>query len=247
MPNQQAALPLESPATGPVAGPKKLEAPPTVTHVYGISCGMTAEAFFRLLTHAKVGLVVDTRLSRFYPSARFADGDDLDYLCRHHGVEYAAEPELAPTKDLREELARTFTDGKRSEDRDPEAWSRFLEGYARTIVTERKFLRVDGPTHRLLYAQQHRAVAFLCACGQPDDCHRSVLVGIIGRFVNGIQTGQLMPSRLRDDRFGDPGFKSPRRYRVRRLPVAGLEANATKSAMRDLEQWRKSHPPGGTR
>lgn len=246
MPNQP-SLPLDSPGAGSLTGPRKLEVPPTVTHVYGISCGMAAEAFFRLLAYGKIGLVVDTRLTRFYPSARFADGDDLPYLCRHHGVEYVAEPELAPTKELREEFARTFTDVKKSADRDPEAWSRFLEGYARTIVTERKFLRVGGPTHRLLYEQKHRAIAVLCACGQPEDCHRSVLVGIIGRFVDGIQTGQLMPSRLCDPVFGDPPFKSPRRYRVRRLLQAGLEANATKSAMRDLEQWRKSHPPGGVR
>lgn len=245
MPNQS-SLPLDPPAAGPASGPKKLEAPPTVTHVYGISCGMPAEAFFRLLAHGKIGLLVDTRISRFYQSARFADGDDLAYLCRHHGVEYAAEPELAPTKDLREELERTFTEVKKAQDRDPEAWSRFLEGYARLLVTERKFLRVGGPTHRLLYEQKHHAVAFLCACGQPEDCHRSVLVGLIGRFVEGVRTGQLMPTQLKDDAFGDQAYKSPRRYRVRRVPSAGLEANAPKAAMRDLAQWRQKHPPGGT-
>lgn len=244
--SSQSSLPLGPPVAGPGSGPKKLGAPPTVTHVYGISCGMRAEAFFRLLAHGKVSLLVDTRLSRFYQSARFADGDDLAYLCRHHGVEYTAEPELAPTKDLREDFAQTFADVKKGEDRDPEAWTRFLEGYARLIVTERKFLRVGGPTHRLLYEQKHRAVAFLCACGQPGDCHRSVLVGLIDRFMDGVRTGQLMPTQLREELFSDPTFKSPRRYRVRRVPSASLEANAPKSAMQDLEQWRRKHPQGGT-
>ncbi len=243
----QPSLPLDPPAAGPSAGPKKLEAPPTVTRVYGIGCGMPAEAFFRLLGHGKIGLLVDTRLSRSYQNARFADGDDLPYLCRHHGVEYAAEPELAPTKELRDGFAKSFTDVKKTEDRDPEAWTRFLEGYARLIVTERKFLRVGGPTHRLLFEQKHAAVAFLCACGQPDDCHRSVLVELIGRFVDGVQTGQLLPSQLKDGRFADPAHRSPRRYRIRRLPSAGLEANAPRAAMRDLEKWRQRHPPGGAR
>lgn len=244
LPNQ-APLPLGVPAAAPVPGGKTLDPPPTVTKVYGISCGISAEAFFGLLEKYGVGLVVDTRLSRTYQGARFADGGDLPYLCRAHRLDYTAVEELAPTRALRDELATTFTDVKKAGDRDPEAWSRFLRKYA-SLLIERKFLRVDGPTHHLLFEQKHRAVAFLCACGQPDDCHRSVLLGMLGRFVRGLETGQLQPSVLHRDGIEDPAFKGPRRYRVEHLPAAGLRANATTAAFRDLAQRRQAHPRGET-
>ncbi len=210
--------------------------------MYGISCGVSAETFFGLLKG--VGLLVDTRRTRSYQYAGFADGGDLPYLCAVHGVRYVAVEELAPTQEQRDGLAKAFSDVKQAEDRDPEAWTRFLEGYARRLM-DQKFLRLDGPTYRLLYEQGPKSVAFLCSCGQPDDCHRSVLVGLIGRFVQGVQTAQLMPSHLRREGVEDPKFKSPRRYRVRHLPLAGLRANATSSALRDVERWRKRFPPGG--
>ncbi len=242
--SNQSSLPLDPPASAPASGTKTLDPPPTVTRVFGVSCGMPAETFFRLLKYGNVDTLVDTRLSRSYQNARFADGGDLPYLCRVHNVAYKAVDELAPTRELRDALAKAFSDVKRAEDRDPEAWTRFLEGYAR-LLTDRKFLRVDGPTYGLLYAQGPRSVAFLCACGQPDDCHRSALVALISRFVQGVQTGQLMPSVLRQKGVEDPAFKSPRRYRVLHIPLANLRANATPSAFRDVERWRKRFPSGG--
>jgi uncharacterized protein (DUF488 family) len=61
----------------------------------------TAESFFSRLQKAGVKKVVDVRLNNISQLAGFAKKDDLRYFLKTIcGIDYAQQPELAPTKDM---------------------------------------------------------------------------------------------------------------------------------------------------
>lgn len=196
--------------------PKRLPAPLHLRRACSISAGQGAKTFFLLLAKAGISAVIDTRLHRGYSHARFSDAQDLPYLCEAHGVRYAYHEELAPTARLREELQA----GIRSADAVAKrgAWCAFLDGYADLIVRERKFLRAGSAT-RTAVDGPDEGIAFLCACQHPEDCHRLALLGCLSLFVEGVEVSHLTPDMVGGD---PPSRASPRRYRVRGIPLAGL-------------------------
>ncbi|MBU0614240.1 DUF488 domain-containing protein [Patescibacteria group bacterium] len=189
-------------------------------NIRSVSCGgnIGAENFFRLLKAAEVDVLVDARRGTEYRGARFADGRDLPYLCELHGIRYEHMLELAPSHKLRDMLASE--ESKPSVEADENAWTRYLEGFVKEMTTA-KVLRADGPLRELL-ASTATTVAFMCACPHPQDCHRRAVVGLIERFVEGIDVRHLMPSDIGQK---DPKHCSPRRYLRTAIPSACLEPN----------------------
>lgn len=168
-------------------------------------------------------LVLDTRRVRNYPSARFSDERDLEYLCAIHGLRYELGTELMPTAELRNRFHETFTDKQFAHERDPHAWTTYLEGYEQ-LLKDRRALS-EGPIHDLLYGSVS-AIAILCACAHHEDCHRSYAIGAIQTYVPGIDVRVLYPEGK------SPKRESPRRYRLHPFPHAGLPADLPKGANR---------------
>jgi len=174
-----------------------------------------ARGFFDQLAKKQVTLVIDTRLSPSYQGAGWTDGKDLPFFCKCFGVRYLHMPLFAPTKEMRDEIAARFTDASPT-DRDPRAWTKFLEQYE-SLMIERKPTRskefqeiLNGPD---------QAIAILCACPHHDDCHRSYTCGMIVASYRDLSLGVLYA----DNKVPLP--KSPRRYRLKDFPLAGLRAN----------------------
>ncbi|MFC1787990.1 DUF488 family protein [Patescibacteria group bacterium] len=200
---------------------KALERPPHLRSIYTISCAMKAKDFFDLLKKFEVKVLLDTRLTRTYRHVRFATEDDLRYFCQVHEIGYQVMPELMPSDELRRTLAKTFSEVKPAKDGDPQAWTNFLRGYYRLVATERKVLREDGVLRQLLYGEP-QAVAIMCACRHWSDCHRSVVAGMLQRFIQGIEVAHLW---VKDSKHQRPTFKSPRRYLLEDINGAGLKAD----------------------
>lgn len=196
---------------------KTYEDPSHLRLVCSISCGMPAEAFFGLLAVNGVTLLLDTRVARRYQYAGFADERDVSYLCSTFGIRYALAEPLMPTQEMRQEFHERFGDVPKAADRNIEAWTRYLEQYE-TLLHERRFL-TGGSIRDALYGNDEN-VAVMCHCAHHDDCHRSIAVGIIGTYLPNVEVRILYPN-------GEaPRRASPRRYRLKPFPHAGLTADA---------------------
>ncbi len=198
---------------------KKHPALPHLTSICSLSTALRAEEFFDLVKRHEITLLLDTRLSPSYKGAGFADGKDLPYFARLHGIEYFHAPTLAPTKEIRSDLDATFKSIKSAPDRDPTAWTRFLEDFE-TLMLERKPVRSEEIQQIL--RGHHSAVAVLCACQHHDDCHRSYVCGMLVRCFEGLELKILYPKK-------PPSPSYPRRYRLHDFPNAGLLTNVPKS------------------
>lgn len=202
-----------------------LTQPSSLRTVYSISCGMGARDFFELLRLKGVTALVDTRRSTTYRGARFAHGDDLPYLCKRCDIAYHHLLELAPTKELRGELHRVLDrkdvgDKEEAQRRRAQAWTDFLKAYRR-LLTAGKVLQEGSRLRQLLYgADVH--IAFMCACRHHLDCHRRVLVGLIGYYVEGVSVEHLSPDQVGGEA---PRLVSPRRYLLEPIVDAGIEPN----------------------
>ncbi len=192
-----------------------------VEGVFSIACGgIDARNFFALIKYHKIDVLVDARESNKYGNARYSHGDDLPYLCEIHGISYEHLTSLAPSRELRLELQNSFERVKSAKERDPEAWTNYLERYVRSLK-DRKVL-AEGSELRAVLDSSATNVAFMCACRHPSDCHRRPLVGLINHFIEGLTMHHIMPS---DIGMKDPPFASPRKYLLRAIPSAGLLPN----------------------
>jgi uncharacterized protein YeaO (DUF488 family) len=181
---------------------------------------MDAEHFFNLLGTAQVTMLVDTRIGRGYQGARFAHGRDLPYLCQAHGIGYVHFTDLAPTRELRKQFHDVFKRrGAETEERS-RAWTKFLKEYLGLLIS-RKVLASDAPIRHMLYGE-HKRIAFMCSCPHHQDCHRRVLVGMLAHFIEGLSIEHLNPQTVNGKA---PSLKSPRRYLLEDLPLAGVKAN----------------------
>jgi uncharacterized protein (DUF488 family) len=123
--------------------------------------GKTAEEFFRLLLEAKVHKLIDVRENRGGQLSGFAKYPDLAFfLQRVAGIQYAYEPLLAPTPEIR----KTYRKGK--------DWA----------VYEADFLalmRTRGIPEALAPTQFEGTVALLCSEAMPDKCHRRLVAELL--------------------------------------------------------------------
>lgn len=195
---------------------KKYEKPPKLHTVCSISCSMPARDFIGLLKKEGVKAVLDTRVSRNYRGIGFQTSeDDFRFLCESCGIAYHVVETLAPTTEMRQELAKTFKDVKKPADRDPKAWTTFLESYAK-LLRERKPSR--NPPLADIISGNYEAIAIVCACRHHDDCHRSIACGLMTTLFPEVKLKILYPG-------GEaPPRTSPRRYRQKDFPEAGLKA-----------------------
>lgn len=191
--------------------------PPNLRRVYSLSCSMPAREFFRIVRSESIQAILDTRINRTYRGRGFSTlEDDFRYLCEVHDVAYFVVESLSPRNEIRQRFARDFKEVKRAADRNPRAWTEFLEGYEARLQ-QRRPLR-SGLLHNILYGD-YEAVAIICSCRHHDDCHRSFATGLIATLLTGVEQRVVYPG----DR--EPPKASPRRYRLRDFPWAGLKAN----------------------
>lgn len=193
--------------------------PETLRRVYSLSCSMLAREFFRLLRAEGIRAVLDIRENRTYRGwwGFSSSEEDFRYLCELHDIVYFVVESLAPSKAMRSRFARDFKDGKRESDRDPNAWTEYLQQY-QALLHQRRPLR-SSPLHDILYGD-FEAVAIVCSCRHHDDCHRSFAAGMIATLLPEVELKVIYQDGL------EPLRASPRRYRFQDFPWAGLKANA---------------------
>ena len=133
-------------------------------HIGLFTIGFTqksAEEFFTLLQEAGVKKLVDIRENRGGQLAGFAKGDDLPFFLRRiAGVEYEAEPLLAPTRDLRKAYQASMD------------WS-YYEPRFLALLEERDVGRVIRPQR---FAEP---TVLLCACASAEHCHRRLVAEVL--------------------------------------------------------------------
>src|SRR6267142_5003444 len=117
----------------------------------------SAESFFNRLQKAGVKKVLDVRLNNVSQLAGFAKKNDLRYFLKAiGGVEYAHEPQLAPTQEMLDAYKK---DGGQWADYE----KRFLALMAaRKIELTLRRASVDG-------------ACLLCSEGTPEHCHRRLV------------------------------------------------------------------------
>jgi uncharacterized protein (DUF488 family) len=119
----------------------------------------TAEGFFGALRRAGVRRLLDVRLGNVSQLSAFTKRDDLAFFLRELcGAEYAHEPLLAPTRDMRDAFKR-----------DGGGWAeyerRFLDLLEQRMVEERLDPELfAGPT------------ALLCSERTAEHCHRRLVL-----------------------------------------------------------------------
>lgn len=129
--------------------------------------GKTAEQFFSLLTQAGVRRVVDIRESRGGQLSGFAKHPDLAFfLDRIAGIEYAHEPRLAPTAEMRKAYRATHD------------WP-FYETAFLQLMRDRGF---PGAVEVSLAGG---ALALLCSEPGPEQCHRRLVADLLAEDLRG--------------------------------------------------------------
>ena len=200
-------------------GEKKYEKPPKLRTVCSISCSMSARDFIGLLKKEGVKAVLDTRVSRNYRGTGFQTSeDDFRFLCEASNIDYYVVGTLAPTTEMRQRLADTFKEVKSAADRDPKAWTTFLESYG-NLLRERKPSR--NPPLANIINGDYEAIAIVCACRHHDDCHRSMACGLMTTLFPDVGLKILYSGKE------PPPRASPRRYRLKDFPWAGLKAESS--------------------
>lgn len=129
-------------------------------HIFTIGYSKrSAPEFFGALRQAGIRRCVDVRLGKTSQLAGFTKGGDLPFFLRELcGVEYIAEPLLAPTRDL----VGAYRKGKASWE---EYQQRFLQLLAeRRVEVELNPRLFDVPT------------VLLCVENTAEHCHRRLIV-----------------------------------------------------------------------
>jgi uncharacterized protein (DUF488 family) len=130
--------------------------------------GKTAEEFFRLLEEAQVRKVVDIRENRIGQLSGFAKHPDLEFfLHRLADIDYAADPRLAPSPEIRESY--------RASKNWPEYEQSFLELMKARNIPEQ--VRPEDYQGR---------VALLCSEPTADKCHRRLVAELLRAHWNSL-------------------------------------------------------------
>jgi uncharacterized protein (DUF488 family) len=123
--------------------------------------GKTAEQFFALLTQAGVRRVLDIRENRSGQLSGFAKHPDLAFfLDRLAGIQYAHEPRLAPTPEIRKVYRAT------------KDWQQYEAAFL-ALMGDRGF---PGAVEVLL---EGGTLALLCSEAGPEKCHRRLVAEIL--------------------------------------------------------------------
>lgn len=133
----------------------------------------SAETFFTTLREAEVKRLIDVRLNNVSQLAGFSKRDDLAYFARALcGIEYAHEPELAPTQ----EILDAFKKNKG-------AW----EDY------ERNFLALMAERHieSKFQPDEFDGACLLCSEETPEHCHRRLVAEYLQGKWRGVEIQHL--------------------------------------------------------
>lgn len=117
----------------------------------------SAESFFGRLNRAGVRKLVDVRLNNVSQLAGFAKRDDLRYFLKAIcGIDYAHEPQLAPTQDMLDAYKKAGGD-----------WSDY----------ERRFIDLIASRHIELTLNPDvlADACLLCSEDKPHHCHRRLV------------------------------------------------------------------------
>ena len=121
----------------------------------------TAEQFFRLLEEAKVERVIDIRENRLGQLSGFAKYPDIAFfLDRVLKIEYAYEPLLAPTPEIREAYQATRN------------WQQYEASFL-------ALMKQRGLPQKLDLAPFVGRVALLCSEPGPEKCHRRLVAEML--------------------------------------------------------------------
>jgi uncharacterized protein (DUF488 family) len=117
----------------------------------------TAEAFFKRLQEAGVKKVIDVRLNNVSQLAGFAKKDDLRYFLKSiSGIEYIHLPELAPTKEIFDNIKK-----KKGQ------WTDFEKQFNELMKTR----RIEETIPR----DSVDGACLLCSEAKPHNCHRRLV------------------------------------------------------------------------
>jgi len=117
----------------------------------------TAEAFFKRLQEAGVKKVIDVRLNNVSQLAGFAKKDDLRYFLKSiGGIEYVHLPELAPTKEIFDNIKK-----KKGQ------WTDFEKQFNELM----KARRIEETIPR----DSVDGACLLCSEAKPHNCHRRLV------------------------------------------------------------------------
>ena len=117
----------------------------------------TAEAFFNRLQKAGVKKVVDLRLNNVSQLAGFAKKDDLRYFLKSiSGIEYIHLPELAPTKEIFDNIKK-----KKGQ------WTDFEKQFNELMKTRR--------IEETIIRDSVDGACLLCSEAKPHNCHRRLV------------------------------------------------------------------------
>jgi len=134
----------------------------------------TAEHFFGRLAAARIGQLLDVRLSNSSQLAGFAKAQDLPYLLRELvGAGYRHEPLLAPTKEL--------LDSQKKQKGDWHVFERRFE----SLLAERQI------ETRLSPADFEPRTALLCSEASAERCHRRLVCDYLGLHWRGVAAVHL--------------------------------------------------------
>lgn len=123
--------------------------------------GKTAEEFFRLLQEAGVKKVIDIRENRGGQLSGFAKFPDLAFLLdRIAGIDYAYEPALAPSPEIRKAYRET------------KDWAAYESAFL-------QLMRERGVPEQIDGAGYEGAVALLCSEPEPEKCHRRLVADLL--------------------------------------------------------------------
>lgn len=131
---------------------------------------VSAEVFYKLLQEAGVTLVVDIRQNPTSPRSLHTLQRDFPYFLKLHGIKYIHLPQLAPSRELRDQYKES---GK-------SAWDAFAKGFNR-LMARRKVL-ADIKVRQVLDSPASEVICFLCSEPEPNHCHRSLVIEMILRF-----------------------------------------------------------------
>ena len=117
----------------------------------------TAEAFFKRLQEAGVKKVIDVRLNNVSQLAGFAKKDDIRYFLKSiSGIEYIHLPELAPTKEIFDNIKK-----KKGQ------WTDFEKQFNELMKTR----RIEETIPR----DSVDGACLLCSEAKPHNCHRRLV------------------------------------------------------------------------
>jgi uncharacterized protein (DUF488 family) len=134
----------------------------------------TAERFFTRLADARVARLLDVRLNNTSQLAGFAKAQDLPYFARELvGAAYEHEPLLAPTQEILDAYKKRKGD-----------WAAYEREF-QALMESRRIHEV------LSRAAFERRTALLCSEGEPEHCHRRLVVEFLARHWPGVEIAHL--------------------------------------------------------